>query len=154
MNERRAADREKMAAILAEVVRAAGGIAVVEPCGYEPRRVDVHITCPGGAKVKVDFAGRSPQPGVYVYCWNISRDSDSRFSDEWGPGVVNEFHHAKAQRVARGFEALCQQIEADVRLCVSGRGYSRERAEAVARVNQWEKGVAEWKARKGLKGGA
>lgn len=130
MTERRAKDREKMAEILAEKVRAAGGTAKVEKCWYKKHCIQVHIACPGGAILTVDFEGGSVQPDTFVNTWNISRDSDSVFSDAWGANGAGPPWYHKVCRVSYGFESLCQQIELDVRLCVSGLAYSEERKAA------------------------
>ena len=141
--ERRKADREAMAKELVEAVIEAGGKAQIS---RDAQFIEIHISVPGGAIISVDFDGKSRQPDIHVCTWNVASDSDSRFADIIGN--VNEFHHAKANVVADGFDALKSELVADIAHFVDGCGYSEERkayhiakngtaAERNARFEKW-----------------
>ena len=91
LSETRKADRPKMAAKLAEVVRAAGGQAKIAPVPYKQDAILVSIIPPGGGRVSVDFDGKSSQPNVFVLNWCIDIDSDDRFNPvHWAS--INNYH--------------------------------------------------------------
>ena len=125
LTETRARDREKMAAILAEAMVAAGAKAVAAPCDYAPRRIDVRIEAPGGAHIRVDFDGGSCQPNVHVATWNVPAGlrGDARVFFNPQIGDVNDYHYGKAMRVCRGFADLVRQLVADVGDFADGSGY-------------------------------
>lgn len=120
LSETRKADRAKMAKALAEAMIAAGATVEVKPCSYEPKRIDVNITAPGGATIHVDFDGGSTQPGVHVATWNTPQ---CVFLSPGVIGDVNPHHFGKATRVERGLVNLIARLDADVRRFASGDGY-------------------------------
>lgn len=122
LTETRKADRAKMAEKLAEAMRAAGATATIEPCSYEPQRLDIHIVAPGGATIHVDFDGKSCQPNIHVATWNTR-----------GPlfmspilGDVNPHHWSKMNVVGYGLDDLIAQLERHVAHFANGSGYLTE----------------------------
>lgn len=117
LTERRAADREKMARMLADAMIAAGATAQIDREWGGPREVMVRITAPGGAYINVDFDGDSSQPDVHVATWNTP---EAVFLNM--PGM-NPHHFSKCNRVARGIENLIATLSSDVERLASGAGY-------------------------------
>lgn len=123
--ERKAADREKMAAYLETFLREAGAtVSREDPLGARSVRLKVSVT--GGAYISVNFDGDSCQRDIFVCTWNTECDSVFAFSGYMGE--VNPFHFAKATRICYGFPELCDTLRDDVETLLSGKGYCAERA--------------------------
>ncbi len=120
LSETRKADRAKMAQALFDAMMAAGATSIsVEPCSYEPQRIDVRIIAPGGATINVDFDGRSCQPNTHVATWN------TRGMLFLPPilGDVNPHHWGKMNVVGYGLDDLIRQLTSHMARFVDGSGY-------------------------------
>jgi len=134
LDERKKADRAKMAAAVIELAESMGATVEVEReqpgHPYKARRISLTIRTPGGAYLPAEFDGDSCQPGVHVWCWNTELDSLFAFSGAMGD--VNPHHFAKAQRVWYGLEEVLFHLRRDLEALMSGRGYSVDRARKLA----------------------
>lgn len=122
LSERRAVDREVMADRLIAACQEAGGTAARVDSIFGDRRIDVRITAPGGATIRVDFDGRSSQPDVFAQTWNVVRpayEAGMRLRDWEGNAT------AKRNTIARGFDQLVLMLTTDIAGFVLGNGYWR-----------------------------
>lgn len=119
LTERKKADREKMAAMLAEAVTTAGGQATIDLDWGDSRELMVRIVAPGGAYVNVDFDGSTIQPDVHVATWNTPRGVFIHPA----MGDVNPHHYGKATRVEHGIDRLIARLVNDIEIFATGNGY-------------------------------
>lgn len=125
LSERRAGDRNKMAAAIEQLVVECGA-SFIRATGEDdpgPNEININVTAPGGLRLLVDFDGKSAQPDVHVLSWNMSFDSTKRLNNATFGGDVNSIHFRKATYVARGFEDLCTQLRAGLLMAKDGSAY-------------------------------
>lgn len=119
LTERRKADREKMAKMLADAATAAGAQADVDLDWGDSRELMIRIVAPGGASIGVHLDGTTIQPDIHVATWNTPRGV---FINP-AMGDVNPYHYGKATRVERGIERLIARLVRDIELFAEGWGY-------------------------------
>jgi hypothetical protein len=111
----RKADRLKMAAQLAELVRSMGYYVEVKPQwpgpDYPPRTM-VRIDA-GHATAGISF-GKLEASNGYIIPWNIHHDSKATFSQAFGSAVgasVNPFHRRKCMGVVPEWPDVLESVE-------------------------------------------
>jgi hypothetical protein len=125
LSERRAKDRQQMAAAVVELARR-------YDCEIErregnawpgPRCIQVALTAPGGLQVTAEFDGASCQPDVHVLSWHMSLDSEAKLNPATFGGDVNPHHFRKATYVGYGFAQMMSELERGLRMCHQGTAY-------------------------------
>ncbi len=115
----RKADRETMAARLADVARAAGATVTVEP--ERDRLIYVNVTAPGGLSATVDFDGDYPE--TWCVPWFLPAAIGATLASSFAPGRVNPYHRRKATLFAADFDGLLALVVKGVRMAVDGSAY-------------------------------
>ena len=148
----RVADREAMAAKVAELATRYGAAAEIERQPYgdmSPRSIMVRIRTPRGLCLNVDLDGDDAQArrGEWVLSWYIATDSDARLADSFG-GNVNPHHHSKATYLADGLEGqfgLLSQISIGLTKAREGSAFDAAREAAfVAKDGTAAERQAKW----------
>jgi hypothetical protein len=128
LSSRRAADRNKMALLLEELIARCGATSTREDFeGAEaPHPIWLNVVAPGGLQVTVELDGTIPQPDMHLLAWNMAYASTNRLNGSTFGGDVNPFHSRKATYVAYGFEDLCKQLEQGLLMAKDGSAYLPE----------------------------
>jgi hypothetical protein len=130
LSARRKSDREKMAALVAELARAHGAQCALQHDDSSPRAhaTYAYITAARGLSVRVAFEAKPPTPGAYVLSWHMN-GADASLLAAGAFASVNPHHFRKATDIAYGFDALCEVLALRLEAARSGRAFQPAQAQ-------------------------
>jgi hypothetical protein len=129
LTERRKADRNLMANLLAALVRQCGAecerIDGDEGSYPGPNAIALDVRAARGLCVTVSLRGRSPHehPDTFLLSWNVRYPATARLNEATFGGNVNPYHKQKASYVAHGFDDLCRQLSRGLRMAADGSAF-------------------------------
>ena len=125
----RAKDREVMAALIEETVKAHGGIAVRAAAGLcTLREIRIEIQSANGLSCGIDLDGDSHMDRDGMFCLPWFLRGNARMSDEFGRvagAEVNSYHRQKCTAFANGFDDLLAKIAAVLDCVASGEAFEK-----------------------------
>jgi hypothetical protein len=128
LSESRAADRQKMAAALEQLVAECGASYQRSAGGTYPGPKAIKLAIEGaeGLAVTVTLDGASCQPNVYVLSWHMALGAVRKLNEATFGGSVNPHHKQKATYVAYGFDELLRQLQRGLMLAKDGSAFLPE----------------------------